>query len=110
MVDSAQASDDNGDRRVCNNAPHPLVVARIVAILTPVHRSSAVPPVFPDLAVLPAIPPVLATIPSVFNAIPARSVLSLRRHWVDADERCQKQCGACRSDAVHLDLPSKGCD
>jgi hypothetical protein len=83
----------------------PVPVARVIAIFTAVPLIlTTIPPIFP------AISPVLAPIPPVFATIPALVVVSLRRRWLQADKRCQEQCGGCCSDSVHLDLPCDGHD
>ncbi len=79
----------------------PVVVARVVAIFTPV------PPILTTFRpIFLAISPVLATIPPVFVAIPALLAPGVRRRWRQADERRQECCHGCHSDAVHLELPS----
>ena len=90
----------------------PVTVTRVVAIFTAVpFILTPIPAIFATIpAIFLAIPPVLATIPTILVAIPAIPALGQKRRWLQADERCQEQYGACCSETVHLALPSDGYD
>jgi hypothetical protein len=77
------------------------IVPAVPSILATVPSILApIPPIFPAIAAI------LATIPPVLGALPALLVVGQGSGRQQANERCQEHDDASVLDSVHVDLPS----